>query len=59
MINVSLHVEDKCQNCPNFTERVVVDKRYADNKIFDTNIHIFCEHANLCRDIECYLKEGD
>ena len=33
MINVTLHVEDKCQNCPNFMERVEVNKQYADNTI--------------------------
>lgn len=59
MINVTLHVEDKCQNCPNFMERVTVNKRYADNTMYDTNIHIFCEHTNLCRDIEYYLRGGD
>lgn len=59
MIKVSLYVDDRCQNCPEFKEHVVVDRHYADNSVINTDVRVLCEHTHVCRHIEKYLKGGD
>lgn len=48
----------RCQECPNFIPTIDTTVYYADNKTAMTYVVVLCEHHELCRNIEKYLKEG-
>lgn len=59
---IHLHVEDYCQNCPEFKpETSTVEMYDALNKYLDTIV--YCEHQKRCnifmRYLEGKLKESD
>lgn len=56
MIKTCIHLDSKCQECPEFKEKVSVVKNYGGTSV-DTYVHIFCERSDICRHIEEHLKE--
>lgn len=54
---ISLSVEDKCQNCPNFSpsvEQIDVSTLGEDKRIIQT---AYCREKDFCKNIEDYLKK--
>lgn len=54
---ISLTVEEKCQNCPEFSPAVErVDMTTLDG---DKNIHqtVYCGNKSFCKNLENYLNK--
>lgn len=58
---ISLNVEEKCQNCPNFSPTVdqietttIEDMSNGRKKIIQT---IYCRNKDFCKNMEDYLRQ--
>ena len=57
MVKSALNVEDKCQNCHLFSPYVDCTKMYGGTALIETTVHIYCEHRDICDQVEDYLEE--
>lgn len=55
---ISLNVEEKCQNCPNFSpsvERIDMATLRGEKNISQT---VYCIRKDFCKNLEEYLKNN-
>ena len=58
MINVELKVKDYCNECPNFTPRVVTDRTFSEEMIASHEVVVSCKYEDQCKNLMKHLKKG-
>ncbi len=57
---IELQVEDKCQNCPNFSPMVnVIDMTSFGDKGKRLSQIVYCGNKDFCKNMEDYLRNEE
>lgn len=57
---IELKVEDKCQNCPNFSPTVdVIDISKLEDKEKCLMQTVYCKNKDFCKNMENYLRNKE
>lgn len=56
MIEINPNLKAKCNECPMFEPKMDVQRQYAGNQCYLTSVNISCEKAEICDNLDRYLR---